>query len=207
MIRFQRAVGIFVALLMISVVGCGEESEPILEPERHLELSENSVLATGAEDVPAAPALHEPLMHREWHDLSQSQRNQKILQRAYQDLGQKKGQCKPWVQDVVFAASNGAVYPPKNHPLKDRWRNDPKNTDSEYCIGRCGPITSASPGEIVQVRWKANVNPPDNLHTFIVVSVNASDSNGKNKQSVRKRTLQTSNFNKIADSFSIYYIR
>lgn len=208
---------IFASLLMFSVIGCGEESEEIFASEVAPETSENDRLATGVNDVPAAPALSkiEPAQHLSWHALPQSKRNQKILDRAYKDedkyVGDEKnnltGQCKAWVQDVVYSASDGAVYPPKTDmDFKDRWY------ESKYCIGRCAPITSARPGEIVQVRWKESyVKPPENLHTFIVVSVNAStitviDSNAKNNKTVYERELKTSEFNENADSFSIYYI-
>ena len=152
-----------------------------------------------------------------WHDLSQTKRNERILDRAYEDEDKFGGWCKEWVQDIVFDASNGAVYPPPNHKKKDRWKHDPKKyPGSKYCIGRCGPITSARPGEIVQIRWKTSYVPlPNNLHTFIVVSVNSSsitviDSNGKNKKIVRERELPIHYFDGSedakAESFHIYYI-
>ena len=215
---------IIAAVLIFSLWGCGETSEQILQPETPPEMSENSERATGDDAVPAAPPWHaplclpEPLMCMEWHELSQSQRNQKILERAYKDLHQKTKECKAWVQDVVYSASNGDVYPPitdMNH--KDRWIDDPEKTDSEYCIGRCASIRSAKPGEIVQLRWKESYVPlPNNLHTFIVVSVNAStitviDSNAENRQIVSERELPISDFDGSddakVDSFSIYTIR
>ena len=210
--RMNICVIIFGSLLMFCIMlGCGEASEQIMQSEIHPEMSENSGRAIGSDDFPAAPAASPT----SWHALSQSERNQKILDRAYKDLGKNlgipDGRCKTWVQAVVQSASGGQVYPPKNDKLKDRWINDPKNTDSEYCIGRCAPITSARPGEIVQVRWKKHVNPPDNLHTFIVVSVNAStitviDSNRKNNTTVRDEPINIDKFKANADSFSIYYI-
>ena len=198
-------------LLIFSMIGCGEDSPSILKPETQPTVFEDDPIS---DDMPAAPAA----LSTSWHALSQSQRNQKILDRAYKDLGKNlgdpAGQCKTWVQAVVYGASGGKVYPPKTDMKhKDRWIDDPENTDSEYCIGRCGPITSARPGEIVQVRWKENyVDPPLNLHTFIVVSVSAStitviDSNRKNKTTVRDEPLNIDEFKANADSFSIYYIR
>ena len=221
------------SLLVCSLVGCGGESEQILAPDVAPGASENSGFATGADAAPAAPALSKIILAQwlSWHALPQTDRNQKILDRAYKDLGKylgdpedwRPGQCKTWVQDVVFAASNGAVQLPLNHPEKDRWIDDPENTDSEYCIGRCGPITSARPGEIVQVRWKTSFSaPPRDLHTFIVVSVNATtitviDSNwiGGNEidrmcyreKTVREHSIDISTFNDNAKSFTIYSIR
>ena len=204
------------SLLIFCMIGCGEDPSSILKSETQPAVSPavfEDVLIS--DDAPAAPRMCLPrsLMCMEWHELTQTQRNRKILERAYQDLDQKKKECKEWIQDIVFNASDGEVYPPQNHILKDRWIDDPENTNSEYCIGRSGPITSARPGEIVQVRWKESYKkPPRNLHTFIVVSVNALtitviDSNAEDQKIVRERDMNISNFDKIADSFSIYYIR
>lgn len=210
---------LFASLLMCSMVGCSGESEQILAPDVAPETSENSGFATGPDDAPAAPRLWCP----GWHALSQAERNQKILERAYEDLGKYvgdpnndiTGQCKAWVQVVVYAASNGEVQLPLNHPTDfSRWIDDPENTDSEYCIGRRGSILSAKPGEIVQVQWKDTYKEgPNNLHTFIVVSVNffkitVIDSNWEEDRTVREHEIFTYQFdNDMAESFTIYSIR
>ena len=217
---------LFASLLMCFVVGCGEESEQkLLAPDVTPETYENSEFATVTDNAPAAPSLSKimPTQCLSWHALPQVDRNQKILDRAYRDedkyVGDPNnwltGQCKAWVQVVVYAASNGEVQLPLNHPTDfSRWIDDPENTDSEYCIGRRGSILSAKPGEIVQVRWKDTYKEgPNNLHTFIVVSVNffkitVIDSNWEEDRTVREHEIFTYQFdNDMAESFTIYSIR
>ena len=58
----------------------------------------------------------------QWHAMTQLQRNQLILQRAYQDNNRQVGlNCKQWVQVVVPSASAYAVTVPQTNPSPYDW--------------------------------------------------------------------------------------
>lgn len=98
-----------------------------------------------------------------WHELSQSSRNQAIINTACRDLNKKVGlSCKEWVQKVVKNASGGAVAVPQTvDPPGYYWYC------SRYAVGKTGRIENAKPGEIVQMDLTNYVNP----HTAIILSV------------------------------------
>ena len=210
------------SLMIFCMIGCGEDSSSILKPETQPAVSpavfEDVPIS---DDAPAAPpmCLPKPLMcmvppqpvDLEWHELTQTQRNRKIIDRAYEDLKVEVGRsCKEWVYDVVLSASGGKVKLPWNDPdAKDRW------LDSEFTEGRTTSITTAKPGEIVQIRWKKGIGDPHNLHTLIVVSVGPNDitfidSNWHGDEMVDDQTRSISIFegdNAWAKSFTIYTIK
>ena len=56
----------------------------------------------GNHEIGAAPS--------HWHILTQEERNQKILNRAFNDLEDDVGlNCNRWIRKVVIDASDGAV--------------------------------------------------------------------------------------------------
>lgn len=98
-----------------------------------------------------------------WHDWTQQQRNQAIVDRAYEDNNDWVGvSCKEWVRTVVYDASIGTITIPATHPDLYYWY------PHTYVVGRSALIQYAQPGEIVQM--KLNSGYP---HTAIVVSVSA----------------------------------
>ncbi len=147
-----------------------------------------------------------------WHDLSQAQRNQAIIDRAYQDDGDLVGvSCKEWVRTVVTEASNYSIIIPSNDDYPCSWRTD--QTYSQYCIGRCGYIQWANPGEIIQMVFN-NGTP----HTAIVVEKTATtitfiESNWDNTPNdysdvyVKPREVTFTEFNNSIQCFSIYFIQ
>ncbi len=106
-----------------------------------------------------------------WHSMAQWQRNQAIVDRAYQDLNSNVGvECKEWVRTVIKDASgsNGHVPPvniPPNNPAPYDyyWQNDPYGNVSPVSMY----IRYVEVGNVVQMRL-ASGTP----HTAIVVGNN-----------------------------------
>ena len=109
-----------------------------------------------------------------WHDTTQADRNQRIVNQAQHDLGLVGGACKIWAYDVVRVASNLAGGPavPVFLPATDNnsngyaWLND--GTGYEVSSGALAP-SSMVPGMIIQMRihTASNTYAP---HTTIVLS-------------------------------------
>jgi len=100
-----------------------------------------------------------------WHNLTQAQRNQAILARAYQNNGQYVGlSCKDWASAVVASASGNATTLPSNAPSPNDWYWNA----GQYVNGRSGLLQYAVPGEIVQMRLTTT---PPGPHTAIVYSI------------------------------------
>lgn len=143
-----------------------------------------------------------------WHDLTQSQRNRLILNRANQDLNRNVGvECKEWVQDVVYGASNGAVYPPQN-------RNDYTWQTHRYVYRypHPFPISWVEPGQIIQMRWR-NRNGATYPHTAIVLDKTSSsmtwiDSNWNRDTVVKSHVVTFRDFDRqVGSYYNVYEIR
>lgn len=201
---FKRYVGIFVTLLMISVCGCGEESEQILDPDSADETSEK-----GSSPLPVI-----------WHALSQSEKNQRIIQVALDDFGVNvRKSCKEWVRKVIKQASNEHVNIPSNTSNGDSWELDTAGHAIRYNTSPTRLETS--PGHIVQMQWKAGVGSRDseyNMHTAIVLSVfpngvifiesNYDDTPANEEDAVVGiRFVSEKEFNEQVEAFTIYTIR
>lgn len=197
---------IFASLLMISVVGCGEESEQILDPDSMDETSEKG---------------SSPLVVI-WHALSQSEKNQRILQVALDDYGVKvRKSCKEWVRKVIKQASNEHVNIPSNTSNGDSWKPDTAGHAIRYRYNRSPALLETSPGHIVQMQWKAGVGSRDseyNMHTAIVLSVLPNgvffiesnyDNTPKNVEDavVNIRFVSEKEFQEQVQAFSVYYIQ
>ena len=139
-----------------------------------------------------------------WHDLTQAQRNQAILSRAYQDNGQYVGlDCKQWVKAVVAAASDNCVLFPlrANGPYDWYWNIEP------YINGRLGLIQSAVPGEIIRMIIKSNGGP----HVAIVAGITSTqitfiESNWCNSAACKTVSTRTMAFSVFYDQVSDYAI-
>lgn len=140
-----------------------------------------------------------------WHDLSQSQRNQAIVDRAVQDNNVCVGQsCKEWVRTVVYSASGGAVTIPSTVDPPGCWWNY-----GSYVASGSTRIEWVSPGEIIQMRLRSGI-----VHTSIVVSmspygVTLIESNWSyifHPNCVYLRYVSFTDFNNQVECFTINYI-
>lgn len=151
--RMRILFAIFAPLLMISVVGCGDD--------------ENETDATY--ETGSSPLI------LSWHALEQSERNQKILREALDDYGENVGEsCKEWVRDIIEQASDRHVVIEPNNESGDGWNPDPEGHVICYRYNTSPAILNTTPGDIVQMQWKAGLfssNPESNIHTAIVLSV------------------------------------
>ncbi len=144
-----------------------------------------------------------------WHGLSQSSRDSIILSKALSHVGENTGlQCKEWVRDVVKEASQNSVTIPATKPNKYQWYSHPY----VYGIPQPSPVTWATPGSIIQMKWVApngNVTP----HTAIVKSHTSSgmnwiDCNWDSDTKVKVHFVSYSSFaNAVGSSYTIYFIK
>lgn len=150
-----------------------------------------------------------------WESLSQSQRNQQIINGARLDLGKTfdswNGQCKVWVQNMVYylSVSQKHVWLPPNASPPFYWQIDPY----EHAASLIKPIEYASPGEIVQMMLKPAYGE---LHTAIVESndyyttgkITFIESNWPNgSYSVKRRTITFAQFRDQVSYYTIYQIQ
>lgn len=149
-----------------------------------------------------------PLMANLWHGLSQSQRNAEILDVALDQVGNYTGlQCKHWVQEVVFEASDGAVYPPTNK------NNYTWNSHSKVrTLPKPFPINAVQPGHIIQMQWK-NRNGTVYPHTAIVKSKTSTkmtwvDCNWNGDETVTTHSVKFTDFNSaVGHNYNVYEIK
>lgn len=111
-----------------------------------------------------------------WHELTQSDRNQRIVAQAQYDLGKVGGACIIWVRDVVRVASNQAGGPgiPVLIPNATAWNGVPDEgyqwlSDPNVTSYGSLPLGSVVPGMIIQMRtsYKSGGYGP---HTAIVLA-------------------------------------
>lgn len=141
----------------------------------------------------------------QWHSWPQYQRNTAILSKAYAQVGQYTGlQCKHWVQNIVWSASNGAVWLPQNKPNNYEWYSH----QYVYRYYLPFPTQWCQPGMIIQMKW--NGLP----HTAIVAANNQTgmwwlDCNwGTPSGTVKYHYITHANFNnKVGSNYSVYEVR
>ena len=144
----------------------------------------------------------------QWAVMSQAQRNQEILLRAWRDLGKDvRKNCKEWVQLLVLPdASSGHVALPANSSPDYTWADDPH----QHAISMSMPIESAQPGNVVQMHLKSTNQP----HTAIVYAINSSavtfiESNwfkDSSPNTVHVRTIGISDFKASVTGYTVYPI-
>jgi len=139
----------------------------------------------------ASPQAHAQSASFWWHYLmTQNGRGYTIVNSAQQHgNGSYGGQCKAWVQNVVWQASRGVVWLPQNDPsCMWRWRqsSDVRIVASDYRI-------YLRPGQIVQaqVRLGSGALSP---HTMIVLwqngdTISVIESNWGLNERVGRRTV------------------
>lgn len=145
-----------------------------------------------------------------WHGYSQSTRNNRIINRGDNDIGDDVGmQCKEWVREVVKDASNNVVTLPSTKSNGYQW-NSSSNVEA---IPQPSPATMAGPGCIIQMKW-TNQNGSSNPHTAIVLSRNSSgmtwlDCNWHGDEVVRTHFVSYSAFYAAVDGYkyTLYYVK
>lgn len=136
-----------------------------------------------------------------WHTLSQSTRNQAIINQTYQYDNTYVGlNCKLWARKIVYDASGKLVTIPSTSSNLYTWKPD------NNVVGRSGLIQYAQPGEIVQMLLKSGIE-----HTAIVLAVSPTgitfiESNWNGDEIVHTRFVTFTKFKQQVSSFSIYYI-
>lgn len=147
-----------------------------------------------------------------WRGLSQIERNQAILDRAYRDLDRNVGvQCKEWAQRVVSAASRGVAVVPLTAPDATGWYW----RAGKYATRVYTNIRNVRPGWIVQMNLRLT-NGGTGPHTAIVVGVAASgvywvESNYAVRNTVQLRFQTFADFERQTYingqyRYSVYYI-
>lgn len=134
-----------------------------------------------------------------WKGLWQTDRNFKILVRAYQDYNASSPKyvgknCKQWVQQVVLDASKTVVVVPTTSPNAYGW----KWNSSSYVQDLGQSINNVWPGDIVQMNYKQDsgyITP----HTAIVylksggtiwwIDSNWNQNQPDNKVRIRKQSI------------------
>jgi hypothetical protein len=222
-LQFNKRVPILIAVaLVFALVGCSNERDEVIAPDSELQ----STLAV-AEDadfaeenlsnlnIAAAPGASN------WHNLSDSQRNQFILDEARKWITNPLswgGQCKWWLQNkVVNVASGGAVYLPQNFSSPGhtyhlaKWKN---SSDVQvvwqgayYCPARFA--SNLKPGHIIQMRFQDG-----GLHTALIESVNAYnmmwiDANWSpnNDELVRRHYFGLGDWSRKVEAWTVYQIK
>ncbi len=139
-----------------------------------------------------------------WHSLSQNARNQAIVDEvANWSTGDDGGQCKTWVQlNVVPNASGLSGLIPTNSSDVCYWNY------GQYVQGRSQSISSALPGEIVQMRLSGG-----GPHTLIVLAIGGgyiyvAESNWSPayQEKVGFRWLTLSQFESMTSCYTIYKV-
>ena len=100
----------------------------------------------------------------DWNSLTQTQKDDKIINRAYVDNGVYVGlECKPWVSKVVYDATAGYVILPSTLPNYYEWGS------ASHVVRRYLTIRNVDRGDIIQMKFLSTGGP----HTAIVVSKNS----------------------------------
>jgi len=142
-----------------------------------------------------------------WHDLTQTQRNQAIIDEAQSwTTGDDGGQCKEWVRTVVLNASGNLVNIPSNDGYCE-WGYD------AYVKERNVDIMSVTAGDLVQMTLSSAYG--SGPHTLVVlwrglsgILVRESDwCNPATCETVHESRFVTySTFDAMVTCYTIYYI-
>lgn len=161
----------------------------------------------GSTDPPQPTRSQGESLDTWWSSRTQAQRNQAIVDRALQQLGQVTGlQCKEWVRVVVSDASQGEVTIPPNRTNGWQWHSHPR----VRLVAQNVCPANLQPGHILQVRQTSGLP-----HTAIVRSVGYDgmvwvDANWVNYNSpagtVASHAVSWATFYRIASQYSFYEI-
>jgi hypothetical protein len=147
-----------------------------------------------------------------WHFiLTDAGRNYWILGEAqsYPD-GAYGGQCKSWVQQVVWEASDYNVWLPQNSPGCDwqwNWSPNVQAIASDRWDGF--PLLA---GQIIQAQVRYSQWPYTSPHTMIVVNANAQnitviESNYSSPLRVQRRTVSWNDFRRDVIHYTLYQVK
>jgi len=156
--------------------------------------------------------LAERTQAQDWHNVSQSTRNSRILNVAYQYYmyyPNTRLECKAWVQHVVSQASNGVVWLPQNNPNYPwlwYWSPDVQTVYSDRWDGV--PFT---PGEIIQAKVRT-ASGGESQHTMIVVWVSSAeimviDCNYRGDRTVLVRRQSWAQFRNGIIRYTLYRVK
>jgi hypothetical protein len=142
-----------------------------------------------------------PAMAQSWNSLTQTQRNDEIVNAGTPDIGKYGGECKTWVQNLVYATSKYQVWLPSTEPNNYMWQY------SNNVVGVNMPIQYVQVGWILQLKLKSTGGP----HTAIVFAVQSGgvwllDSNWDLDGIVRLHYMTFATFNNTFSAFSAYFV-
>ncbi len=150
----------------------------------------------------------------QWHYLlTQAGRNNAIYWTAQSvPNGTYGGQCKVWVQNVVWNASNRTVWLPTNSSNCDwmwNWSSDVEIVAQDRWDG-----VAFRPGQIVQAQVRYSQWPYTSPHTMIIawadanyVSVIESNFGSGNYERVNRRTVTWAQFKSSIIHYTLYNVR
>jgi hypothetical protein len=147
-----------------------------------------------------------------WHFiLTDSGRDSCILGEAQSyPEGAYGGQCKVWVQQVVWEASDYTVWLPTNSATCDwQWNGSPNVQALATDRWDGFPLF---PGQIIQAQVRYSQWPFTSPHTMIVVSSNAAsitiiESNYSSPGRVRRRTVSWADFRRDVLHYTLYQVK
>lgn len=190
-------------VVILALVGCGQNTPSGPPPLTSSESGNGKERQVGAAKVASLPG---PVC-MPWNQMTQAEREWQVVQVAILDQGKIGGQCKVWVQDVVWRASGRQVWLPANAGSGSTygitWESSPK------VVGQSGGISGARVGQIVQMRIRTNLGVTP--HTAIITRIGSSDmewidSNWVGPNKVGTHTMKLKDFNKNVISYSLMTI-
>ncbi len=160
--RFVWLASLLLAVCLLSLMaGCEKQEQSVTAPAESVQVDQPDLSAPSEQAEKAGPTLADKAW---WRGLSQTARNQAILERAWQDNGRNVGlNCKQWVTKVVLEASKAVVNLPRTLPDGNGWYFD----TSPYTVSMSANIRNSQPGWIVQTNWKT-ASGGTTPHTLIV---------------------------------------
>jgi len=175
-------------------------------------LGVEALLGPGFAEAAKKPAKPKPKPKpKTWHELTQSQRNDRIIVRAVKDARTDvRRNCKEWVDDVVWAASGNLVDIPSTASNLYSW------LPSADVGQRSRRIRYAEPGDIIQMLMRQRGGGWIE-HTAIVYAVYTGpglpyegmtfvESNYGGDLHVQYRHISFVGFLDQVQNYSIYYI-
>jgi hypothetical protein len=157
-----------------------------------------------------------------WHDLSDSQRNSLILGEAQYEVGGTGGQCKTWIQNLVYYVSGSDLWLPStvtdggDSYYYAKWVNNQGGSPYCYVAWQGTLYCPASfenhglqPGNIIQFRHDASGITP---HTAVIEEISSNslqviDSNWLSDGVIRRHTISLSWWADHVEAWTAYQIK
>ncbi|MCK5285772.1 MAG: hypothetical protein KAJ58_00930 [Candidatus Pacebacteria bacterium] len=145
----------------------------------------------------------------DWHKLTQEERDNFIIQRAYGDQDKFVGEsCKEWVRTVIKSASKKAVIiPPTITPKDSCWYNSPNITiaTKKLCAVQIGHVLQM---DLARSRFPHTaIVIGKGLYGLVLIEANwdRTPADGTDAY-VRRRYVSFTTFNNQVESFTAYNI-